>query len=289
MKAVATLSFLASLAVVSAADCPPVGQTNAAGDYSCNPAHEYPNQACVLMDDGCYFLRGLGLLTGTPTSSSAQSTATCPPPGETNAAGDYSCNPAHEYPGEACALIDGCYYLRGLGIPTVTSTLSPATPTATCPPPGQTNAAGDYSCNPAHEYPNQACALIDGCYFLRGLGYSVTSSAPIPAPTCPPVGQTNAVGDYSCNPAHRYPNQVCVLLGGCYFLRGLGGNVTYTSVHPMSTKGPAVPTTIIYSSNGVPVSTAVVTQPSTVVVTGGAAQLSAAGGLVIAGLIAALL
>jgi hypothetical protein len=287
MKASTTLSFLASLAAVSAADCPPPGQTNAAGDYSCNPAHEYPGQACALIGD-CYYLRGLGVLTGSSTASSAQPTATCPPPGETNAAGDYSCNPAHEYPDKACALIDGCYFLRGLGVLTATSTSSSAQPTATCPPPGETNAAGDYSCNPAHEYPDKACALIDGCYYLRGLGYSVTSTAPNPHPTCPPPGQTNAIGDYSCNPAHRYPNQVCALIGGCYFLRGLGGNVTYTSVHPLSTKGPAVPTTIVISSNGVPVSTAVVSQP-THVITAGASQLSAAGGLVILGFIAALL
>ena len=162
-----------------------------------------------------------------------------------------------------------------------------------CPAPGETNAAGDYSCSPAHEYPDgQLCVLKDGCYYLEGTGAIVPtttgSAAPTTTASCPAAGETNSAGDYSCNPAHRYPNQVCALIGGCYFLRGLGGNVTYTSVHPLSTKGPAVPTTIVISSNGVPVSTAVVSQP-THVITAGASQLSAAGGLVILGFIAALL
>ncbi|KAF5628978.1 hypothetical protein F25303_10319 [Fusarium sp. NRRL 25303] len=120
MKVSATL-FLAAISAVSAADCPAPGQTNAAGDYSCNPAHDYPGQACALID-GCYFLRGLGLVTGTATKTTTEPTtkptSSCPAPGQTNAAGDYSCNPAHEYPDQACALIDGCYFLRGLGLET---------------------------------------------------------------------------------------------------------------------------------------------------------------------------
>ena len=108
--------------------------------------------------------------------------ATCPDSGATNAAGDYGCNPAHSYPNQACALIGGCYVLRGLGLMTPTTTAT-AQPTQSCPSPGSTNTAGDYGCNPAHSYPNQACALVGGCYVLRGLGVSPTSSAPQPQST----------------------------------------------------------------------------------------------------------
>ncbi|KAK0389274.1 hypothetical protein NLU13_2849 [Sarocladium strictum] len=279
MKTSTTFSFLASLAAVSAAQCPAPGTTNSAGDY--------PGQACALLN-GCHYLRGLGLMTSTAsataTSTAASTTtATCPPPGQTNAAGDYSCNPAHDYPGEACALIGGCYFLRGLGVMT-SSTVSAPAPAATCPPPGQTNAAGEYSCNPAHDYPGQACALIGDCYFLRGLGLlTSTASAPAPHPTCPPAGACNAAGDTSCNPALQYPGQACVLMNGCYFLRGLNGNVTFTVPPP----GPKPTSLVPATSKGAPVTTA----PSkpTAVVTAGASHLTSFGGLAVIGLVAALL
>lgn len=267
MKFSTTISALASIGVAVAADCPPVGTMNAAGDYSCNPAHEYPNQACALIGD-CYFLRGLGLATATPTTSIKPTSTACPPAGSTNAAGDYSCNPAHEYPNQACALIGDCYYLRGLGYITPSSTTSTKPTSTACPPAGSTNPAGDYSCNPAHSYPGQVCALIGDCYFLRGLGFgtsTITTPTPHPKPTpktCPPVGSCNAAGLYSCNPAHTYPNQACVLIDDCYYLRATGSNVP--------TLVPTKPT-------------------SPAIVTGGAAQLSAAGGLAIIGFFAALL
>ena len=119
MKFTTTLAGLAGLAVVSAAEatppCPLPGATNAAGEYSCNPAHQYPSGQTCAPIGGCYYLRGMGNVPPT-SSSSAQLAQSCPPAGDTNAAGEYSCNPAHQYPsGQTCAPIGGCYYLRGMG------------------------------------------------------------------------------------------------------------------------------------------------------------------------------
>lgn len=118
MKAAAVLSSLAALAVVSAESCAPPGATAASGDVGCDPAKDYPNEACALIGD-CHYLRGLGAIVPTSTGGAQPTpTASCPPAGETNAAGDYSCNPAHDYSAQqqACALIGDCYFLRGLGV-----------------------------------------------------------------------------------------------------------------------------------------------------------------------------
>lgn len=207
--------------------------------------------------------------------------ADCPAAGTTNAAGDTGCAPAQQYPGEACALVGGCYVLRGLGLLTSTSS-APPQPTG-CPAVGTTNPAGDKGCDPAQQYPGEACALVGGCYVLRGLGLntsltpsgtvSSTSSAPSPTQTgCPPPGTTNAAGDYSCNPAHQYPDQVCVLIDGCYFLRGLGLRTT-TSGGSIVTRptGTSKPTT---SPTEVPVA--------------GAGRLPVSGLSAVAGVVAAV-
>ena len=143
----------------------------------------------------------------------ATATASCPPAGQTNAAGDYSCNPAHEYPsGQACALIGDCYFLRGMGVVVPTST-SAAQPSATCPPAGQTNAAGDYSCNPAHQYPNgQVCALIGGCYFLRGTGLQTSSMGGMATSTMGGMTQTTAA-----------PAQTSIVIAGAGRMQAAGG------------------------------------------------------------------
>lgn len=181
----------------------------------------------------------------------------CPGPGETNAAGDYGCNPAHQYPeGQKCEAVDGdCYVIK-------------AGSTYDCPGPGETNAQGDYGCNPAHQYPEgQHCEAVDGdCYVIKGMPMTgtVTSSAPAPTSTCPPAGSTDSKGQYGCNPAHEYPNgQLCVLLGDCYILEGTGGPTMtpHSGTHtfePTHTLPPAV-------TSAIP--------------TAGAAQLSGAGGL----------
>ncbi|CAK1367300.1 unnamed protein product [Cercospora beticola] len=59
--------------------------------------------------------------------------------------------------------------------PTASSTAS------SCPAPGDKDASGRYSCNPAHSYPDgQYCTLVDGCYFLRTVGPGVSASASVP-------------------------------------------------------------------------------------------------------------
>ncbi|RBR12983.1 hypothetical protein FVER53590_06572 [Fusarium verticillioides] len=254
---------LTAISAVSAAGCPAPGQTNATGDESCDPAKDYPGEACVLLNDGCHYLRGLGLITATATTAAAKPTSTCPAAGKTNAAGDTSCDPAKDYPGKACVLLnDGCHYLRGLGLITATATTAAAKPTSTCPAAGKANAAGDTSCDPAKDYPGEACVLLnDGCHYLRGLGLdtaTATTAAAKPTSTCPAAGKTNAAGNTSCDPAKDYPGEACVLLNdGCHYLRGLGlGTAT------------AVPTPVIVN---------------------GAAQLPAMGGSVLAGLLACLL
>ncbi|KAL2205908.1 hypothetical protein CC79DRAFT_1369350 [Sarocladium strictum] len=198
-----------------------------------------------------------------------------------------------------------------------------------CPAPGTKTSSGDVACDPKVEYPNEACALIGDCYFLRGLGLltsgtdtatatvTATSSAASSTTTCPPPGETNAAGDYSCNPAHSYPNQACALIGDCYFLRGLGlltnstvpviistklpSNISFTTVHPTTVAPKPFTTTFVTTENGVPVTKVVVTstggssEPTNVVVvptdvaTAGASQLSAVGGLAVFGLVFALL
>ncbi|KAM0333405.1 hypothetical protein ACHAQA_002066 [Verticillium albo-atrum] len=265
MKSFVVLTTLATLGAVSAqgTDCPAPGSTNAAGDYSCNPAHQYPEgQECALVD-GCYFLRE----TKNPYTPPAQPSATgCPAPGSTSTTGDYSCNPAHQYPeGQECVLVDGCYILHEKAV----TTAAPQPTGTSCAAPGTTNAAGGYSCNPAHQYPEgQECVLIDGCYILQEKG--ATTAAPQPTGTsCPAPGSTSAAGDYSCNPAHQYPEgQECVLIDGCYFLRGTG----LPTSHPNGT----VPAT----------GTGPVTLP-TDHVTAGAGQLSASHLSAFAGLMAA--
>lgn len=228
MKASTTLSFFFSLAAVSAqgTNCPAPGEKTSSGEIGCDPNVEYPNA---------------------------------------------------EYPNEACALIGDCHFLRGLGFiaptstgtntATITATSTSASSTTTCPPPGETNAAGDYSCNPAHSYPNQACALIGDCYFLRGLGLLVTNSTSVPV-----IISTK-----------------------------LPSNVTFTTARPTTVAPKPFTTTFVTTENGVPVTKVVVTstggaaEPTGVVVeptnvaTAGASQLSAVGGLAVFGFIFALL
>ncbi|KAG9256246.1 uncharacterized protein F5Z01DRAFT_634573 [Emericellopsis atlantica] len=199
----------------------------------------------------------------------------CPAAGETNAAGDYGCNPNREYPGEACALIGDCYILRGLGLlSTTTSSANPTSTPAACPAAGETNAAGDYGCNPNREYPGEACALIGDCYILRGLGLlSTTTSSANPTSTpaaCPAAGETNAAGDYGCNPNREYPGKACALIGDCYILRGLGLLSSSTnSVKPtpgpyssINTGKPPQPTTFVPATRNV---TSVINGVTTVV------------------------
>ncbi|KXS95983.1 hypothetical protein AC578_8080 [Pseudocercospora eumusae] len=159
---------------------------------------------------------------GPPTTTSAP----CPAPGTNGPDGRYSCNPAHQYPdNQFCLLDSGCYYLvnQGPGVsatPTASTPSSPTTPTASpsCPAPGTNSTDGRYSCNPAHQYPeNQFCLLDGGCYYLVNQGPGVSVSAPggtslttvcptstgatpvPPAPTAtgstmsmpPPAGKTN--------------------------------------------------------------------------------------------------
>src|SRR5688572_28350407 len=136
MKVSTAIPVLAAVGMASAQSCPAPGETNAAGDYSCSPAHEYPDGQLCVLKDGCYYLEGTGAIVPTTTGSAAPTTtASCPAAGETNSAGDYSCNPAHEYPdGQLCVLKAGCYYLEGTGaiVPTTTGSAAPTT-TASCP------------------------------------------------------------------------------------------------------------------------------------------------------------
>ncbi|TPX15241.1 uncharacterized protein E0L32_004518 [Thyridium curvatum] len=240
MKTSAAIAALTSFgAVVLAADCPAAGTTNAAGDYSCNPAHQYPaGQTCVEVN-GCYVLRSSA--ASSSNSAAPAPSQACAAPGSTNAKGDYSCNPAHQYPaGQTCELVDGCYVLRSAA-PSSTSSGGPA-PSQTCAAPGSTNAKGDYSCNPAHQYPaGQTCELVDGCYVIRAPASS--TAAPPPQTTtasCAAPGTTGSAGEYSCNPAHQYPaGQTCVQVNGCYVLRGGGGAATTTGPSPPVTAGAA--------------------------------------------------
>ncbi|KAL9943947.1 hypothetical protein D7B24_002639 [Verticillium nonalfalfae] len=189
MKSFTILSALAGLGAVSAqaTNCPAPGSTSAAGDYSCNPAHAYPEgQQCVLVN-GCYFLRSKAASSTAPKPTGTS----CPAPGSTSVVGDYSCNPAHTYSeGLECILVDGCYFLR----PQCSSSAAPKPTGTSCPAPGSTSAAGDYSCNPAHKYPEgQQCVLVNGCYFLRSTGTPTGHpNTTIPA-TIPATGTKPAV------------------------------------------------------------------------------------------------
>lgn len=159
----------------------------------------------------------------------------------------------------------------------VSAQANPTTTPAACPAAGETNAAGDYGCNPNREYPGQACALIGDCYILRGLGLLTTSSngvQPTPGPVvCPAAGETNAVGDYGCNPNREYPDQVCALINDCYILRGLGlASTTTKSVKTtpgpyssINTGKPPQPTTFVPVSRNV---TSVINGVTTVVPVG---------------------
>ncbi|KAH6686934.1 hypothetical protein F5X68DRAFT_208257 [Plectosphaerella plurivora] len=139
-------------------------------------------------------------------------------------------------------------------------------PTMTgCPAPGTTTEDG-YSCNPAHQYPpGELCVLIGDCYFLRGTGLltsiiggngTATGTAP-PYPTgttadgCPAPGTTTEDG-YSCNPAHQYPDgEECVLIDGCYFLRGTGLLTSGAPVPPIVTgTGAPMPTSTDHVISG---------------------------------------
>ncbi|KAF7188153.1 Vacuole-localized protein 4 [Pseudocercospora fuligena] len=174
------------------AACPAPGTTGSDGRYSCNPAHQYPeNQFCV-ESDGCYYLvkQGPGV-TATPSSTATapaypSSTSACPAPGTNGPDGRYSCNPAHQYPeNQFCILSDGCYYLvnQGPGVSATPSGTAPSYPTASasCPAPG-TNGTNGYSCNPAHQYPEgQQCQLVNGCYVLTQPGPGVSAPAGYPS------------------------------------------------------------------------------------------------------------
>ncbi|OAQ60238.1 hypothetical protein VFPPC_10664 [Pochonia chlamydosporia 170] len=181
--------------------------------------------------------------------------AECPAPGATDSQGRYSCNPAHQYPnGQTCGSIEGCYYLLGPdGKPVNNKPVSSAMPTQTgaaCPPAGSNDSQGRYSCNPAHQYPNgQTCKVIEGCYLLcdaNGVPIKNTTptgtAQPTQTPVCPPAGQTDKQGRYSCNPAHQYPNgQTCTLVDGCYYLssggKPINNNGTTTAPPPVVTAG----------------------------------------------------
>ncbi|KJZ74794.1 hypothetical protein HIM_05911 [Hirsutella minnesotensis 3608] len=99
------------------AACPAPGSTDNQGRYSCNPAHQYPNgQTCDLVG-GCYFLNTSGKPAQTTIVSSAQPkpSASCPAAGSKDSQGRYSCNPAHQYPGnQVCRLVGDCYVLTTL-------------------------------------------------------------------------------------------------------------------------------------------------------------------------------
>ncbi|KAF3342339.1 hypothetical protein VD0002_g7927 [Verticillium dahliae] len=257
MKSFTVLAALASLGAVSAQtnNCPAPGSTSAAGDYSCNPAHAYPEgQQCVLVN-GCYFLRSKAA-----SSTAAQPSATgCPAPGATSAAGDYSCNPAHAYPeGQECILVNGCFFLRNKAAASAAAPMAAASePTGTsCPAPGSTSAVGDISCLPTQKYSEGLeCVLVNGCYLLRPMCSTSSTAAPKPTTTsCPAPGSTNAAGEYSCNPAHKYPEgQQCVLMDGCYLLRTTGGVPTThpnTTVPATSTKPVVLPTNTVTAGAG---------------------------------------
>ncbi|CRK33993.1 hypothetical protein BN1708_006248, partial [Verticillium longisporum] len=192
MKSFTVLAALASLGAVSAQtnNCPAPGSTSAAGDYSCNPAHAYPEgQQCVLVN-GCYFLRNKAASSTAPPAAASQPTGTsCPAPGSTSAVGDISCLPTQKYSkGLECVLVNGCYLLRPMC--GTSSSAAPKPTTTSCPAPGSTNAAGDYSCNPAHKYPEgQQCVLMDGCYLLRTTGGVPTThpNTTVPASSTKPV------------------------------------------------------------------------------------------------------
>ena len=204
MKTSTVLSLAASFAAAYAYDCPGPGETNAAGDYGCNPAHEYPEgQVCEAVDGDCYVIKGGG------------DGYVCPGPGETNAEGDYGCNPAHEYPsGQACVLVnDDCYVLRGMGVIVPTATSSGAAPTSTCPPAGSTDDKGQYGCNPAHEYPSgQLCTLQGDCYILEGTGVIIPTTTP-------------HSGTHTFEPTHTLPPAVtsAIPTAGAAQLSGAGG------------------------------------------------------------------
>ncbi|KAK0385646.1 hypothetical protein NLU13_6823 [Sarocladium strictum] len=189
MKVSAAIPVMAVVGMASAQNCPPVGQKNADGLESCDPKVQYPNLFCVAMGD-CFFLEGGGAVIPSTTSGSAAPTTTsCPAPGTTDAAGEYSCNPAHQYPdGQVCVLKGNCYFLEGTGLNTASASQA-ASSTASCPAPGSTSTDGDYSCNPAHQYPDgQVCVLKGGCYFLEGTG--LLTSTPSGQPTKPTAAPT---------------------------------------------------------------------------------------------------
>ncbi|OAA70997.1 hypothetical protein LEL_09588 [Akanthomyces lecanii RCEF 1005] len=255
MRTSTLLTLATSVVAIAAADCAAPGAYDAQGRYSCNPAHQYPNGQQCKDVDGCPLLADA---SGTPivkgqtgsatTSSGPAPTSTCAAPGDYDAKGRYSCNPAHQYPnGQQCKDVDGCPLLTDAsGTPIVKGQTGSATtssgpaPTSTCAAPGAYDAKGRYSCNPAHQYPNgQSCVQLDGCYVLcEGGNKPITTTATVippatgtgsPKPTgstgsCAAPGEYDAQGRYSCNPAHQYPNgQSCKTIDGCPLLVGADG------------------------------------------------------------------
>ncbi|OAA36501.1 hypothetical protein ISF_09948 [Cordyceps fumosorosea ARSEF 2679] len=186
------------------------------------------------------------------TSIAAVAAADCAAPGDYDAQGRYSCNPAHQYPnGQQCKDINGCPLLAdATGRPIVKSqtTSSAPAPTGACAAPGDYDAQGRYSCNPAHQYPNgQSCKTVDGCPLLvdangnaivKGqTGSSTTCDGPAPTGACAAPGERDSKGRYSCNPAHQYPNgQSCVQIDGCYVL--CEGNNTLVTTTGTGTGSP---------------------------------------------------
>ncbi|TQV94357.1 hypothetical protein V2A60_002609 [Cordyceps javanica] len=258
MRTSTLFTLATSIAAVAAADCAAPGDYDAKGRYSCNPAHQYPNGQQCKDVDGCPLLtdaNGQAIIkspTGSATTSSGPApTGACAAPGDYDAKGRYSCNPAHQYPnGQQCKDIDGCPLLTDAsGQPIVksqTTTSNAPAPTGACAAPGDYDAKGRYSCNPAHQYPNgQSCKTIDGCPLLADAngnaiikgqtGSSTTCDGPAPTGACAAPGERDGKGRYSCNPAHQYPNgQSCVQIDGCYVL--CEGNNT-----PVTTTGTGSP------------------------------------------------
>ncbi|KAG5930488.1 hypothetical protein E4U42_001060 [Claviceps africana] len=248
---------LLGVGLASAVDCPASGQLDDQHRTGCSTTETYPDGETCQRIDGCYLLVDSfeKPIIGKPVDDSLlrRATSECPPPGNYDHQGRYSCNPAHAYPnGQKCKPVADCFFLTDadsnliLEKPTSTTPAGSAA-TPSCPAPGSYDSQGRYSCNPAHTYPgNQTCKTVDGCLFLVDAdGKPIISATkatgagaaqPSGTGACPAPGSYDSQGRYSCNPAHEYPNgQTCgTLFNGCYFLCGPDGQ-------PIRATGTMVP------------------------------------------------
>lgn len=181
--------------------CPAAGSTGPNGQYACkyvyptsflsshieltlpfSPAHAYPDGQICDMSEGCYYLRqpapGLSTSYSPPMTST---TIVCPGPTTLTHGG-------MTYPVTEATTLTVPYaptqpaappaYTPPSPPPAAYSPPAPVSPVSNCPAAGSTNSNGQYSCNPAHQYPaGQTCVMQNGCPYLV---YASTTAYMVP-------------------------------------------------------------------------------------------------------------